>query len=171
MLISTKGKLKILMLLMFVSVIGCGDVSGPDYSGEEPTEIQREWIAERVKNWEKKRSVVMPSDMSIKVVNNFGFVCLPDDGGTGYCAGKTDGDNHIKISVYFSKSFDHEPTQDELEGTIPGTLISSDDIYALTGKGCWNDVGRWYAGYIPEGDIGFPALEHELDHTIGIHHE
>jgi len=99
----------------------------------------------------------------INTIDHWGFYC--PESPTSWCAGLYSG--IIYAPIYHRITFDHRPSEDELKGKAPHTLMSSDQIYDLTKNPVWQGLGRWYVGYIPEGQIGYPVIPHEISHQLG----
>lgn len=125
--------------------------------------ILNDWITQREDETMIAYGVTSLPVYKAKIIDGWGFECSSSY--TGMCAGEAWG-KKIKIPIYSRKSFDHEPTDAELVGSAPHTLISSDTLCKKTGIDGWCGIGRWYVGYIPEGDIGFPVFVHEMGHRL-----
>lgn len=100
----------------------------------------------------------------VNTIDHWGFYC--DESPTKWCAGLYTG--IIYAPIYHRITFDHKPSEDELKGKARHTLMSSDQIYELTKVEAWKGLGRWYVGYIPEGQIGYPVIVHEIGHALNI---
>jgi len=137
-----------------------------------------EWVSARIDEAKVTYSVSSLPDFTLQTIDHWGFQCQESESPTGWCnglyipglhvAGMRVSDDSIKASIYYRITFDHRPTDAELQGKAAHTLISSEEICQLTGVQGWCGLGRWYVGYIPGGQIGYIVLPHEISHLLGM---
>ncbi len=73
-----------------------------------------------------------------------------------WCAGAYDCNNTVYLAVYNKwEGYDYPAGINLAPFTIENIMDSTEHIM------------KWYGGWIPNGGVMVPALEHELDHVIG----
>lgn len=134
--------------------------------GNEISNILLIWQGQREAEAKVTYNVVSIPGYTLITIDDWGFQCSYSS--TGWCNGGY-GEGVIEAPIYHRLKFTHKPSESELIGTARHTLISSDEIYKRTGVDIWKDLGYWYVGYIPQGEIGLGVLTHELGHLLGRH--
>ncbi|MGQ0794376.1 MAG: hypothetical protein ACT4NX_09900 [Deltaproteobacteria bacterium] len=132
---------------------------------EQITQVLLSWVDIRVEEWIASRPRVsremllsFARDLKVSLVDNWFLVCDPGPG--DLCSGVS-ADGRIGVSIYnfyFSLSQCPDAVPDHLE-------FSTQELSEISGKDFWLGIPeRFGCGFV--GEVGIPALVHELDNAI-----